>query len=503
MAGNTYDIRLRGNAESVVQSFGSAGRAVVNFARLLGPGGVAVGAISGFKAALNPLTIGLSLLGAKLLSVARDGVAAFQSLERQAIQTTYRIHQSSRAMTRDIGYSLGVHGGPGNVIAGMGVGLQAGLSPAQSRLLGRQGARAHLLMGDDPADAARRILAHAQAQGIGYSEAGQQLYSVPPGVGRLDFLNRFAGAERARAMGNIGQTFDPVQNIWQGFRERRRLMEIGFWDIIGDAFSPPDEGYLRRGGQHSRGRRGPTFSADQQMLARFDELRRRETYTRLGFQEDVAAAHARGAAMVSPEAQMLGAQFSSSYLRRRSRMLEQEPATNAAFNDAFGVGLVEVREFVRALGTSKEAVNTMGASALAAAYNLGQVGPTTDPGRVAALTARRNDLMARAEATGGASLAGTPARTVVVPGTGEVRVVSPGVPSADQAELNLIEAQLAALQTPGAAPVSPVGSVAPRPAAPFYFPAGVSPSRREEITVDRDENLKARGIDIGDLVVTD
>lgn len=368
MAGNTYDIRLRGDAESVVRSFSTAGRAVVNFARLLGPGGVVFGALSGFKAALNPLAIGLSLLGAKFLSMARDGVAAFQTLERQAIQTTFRIHQSSRAMTRDLNFALGTRGGPGNIISGVGVGLQAGLSMEQSRLLGQQGARAHLMMGDDPAAAARRILEHAQAQGISYAEAGQQLYSVPPGVGRLDFLDRFAGSERARATGNLGQMLDPIQNVWQGARERRRLIEIGFWDTMAGAFSSPDEGYMRRGGQHSRGRRPPTFSADDIYLARYDDLRRRQQVTlaqdairRGGF--DLAADRFGGAGGVQ------AAWFQSAQSSRYRR-----EAGDQMFNDVLGMGRAEVVQFLAALGESSSSIRNMSDAAKTAAVSLAQAG---------------------------------------------------------------------------------------------------------------------------------
>ena len=102
MAGRTYNVRLRGDAQNVASAFGTAGQAVASFARLLGPGGVAYGAIRGFTAALNPLTVGLGLAGAAVLSFARDSIRAFSDVRQAAVNASLSVHRSVGQMRNDL-----------------------------------------------------------------------------------------------------------------------------------------------------------------------------------------------------------------------------------------------------------------------------------------------------------------------------------------------------------------------------------------------------------------
>ena len=126
------------------------------------------------------------------------------------------------------------------------------------------------------------------------------------------------------------------------------------------------------------------------------------------------------------------------------------------------------------------------------------MGPTTDATRAAALTVRKNELLAKVEAAGGALLAGTWTGRKVKPGTGEV-YGGKLVDSAVQNELTLIESQLAALQ-PSAPVTGGTGgstTVAPVDPGPYFYSQG-TPGRRTLMRVKTEEGYAAAGVDLVD-----
>ena len=250
-----FTARVKGDTSGFNNAMKSAGNAASNFASLLATGGKVGRAVVGLTRLLTPLNIAIGVVGVGLLNMARDGVAAFQELESQAVASVFRIHQSMKELRADLSFAMNTRGGPSNIISGIAAGLQAGLSPAQARVAGAQGARLSLFWGDDPAQATQRVIARAQNRGISLAEAGQTFAPPPPGTRNYQgYLNRAAAAERDRALANVGRTFEPVTRPLEWMRERGALVKVGLWDTVADAFDDIPSASLYRGGQHSRGR---------------------------------------------------------------------------------------------------------------------------------------------------------------------------------------------------------------------------------------------------------
>ena len=222
MAGRTYDVSLRGDASGIVSAFGTAGNAAAAFARMLGPGGVALGAVQGFVRALSPVRVGLALAATAMVQFATSSVRAFSQVESAAVQSALSVHRSVAQMRADLGALSGGAGFSAEGMAALGGLYQAGVGRGRIRAT-TLGVEAGAIYGTDASDEALRLARGAAASGLTVDEYARRTGLTGALAGQLTPQQRSrlfaarnqaaqasfgAGINAATGLGNISIEFD-------------------------------------------------------------------------------------------------------------------------------------------------------------------------------------------------------------------------------------------------------------------------------------------------------
>ena len=509
MAGTPYTIRLRGSADEVVSSFGRATQAAWSFARALGPGGFVHGSIRAMRETVTSMRFGVTLLGSAFLKFASDASQAWQRVEDQAIRSTLRIHNSVEQLRRDMAFAVGTPGlGPTEAVTGTAAALRAGLRGPASHSAAFLGAEYARLFGLETGAGTAELISLARQAGMTPAEywGAQNLGRTPR---TADYYARASGAAWERARSGFGA---PLSHILRGpeatmHRVSAELADtvygispMGIWDnamtLAGRRGVPehrrgPDRWVADfwRGRPEGRPDPGPAGIGVRRAL--------RGDYT--GYFGRPVSEVLAGRGAFDPElgslrfglAQAAGADLAAhgqtvlAAMRRRENLgafgAERLQLSGFDFEgEAARTLRGPLEDLAATAGFTQRQIAAMGTQALTAATSLGSLGSQTffsgPTGQLQLLRNERAEIIRVQAARGG-------------PEGHEVR------------RLAQIDAEIASLEAQGRSHVPSATTILAPPPAPFYFSAGAPPGRRTELEAERDEDYRAKGVDLGERVV--
>ena len=164
-----FIISLRGDVKQFNEAMSDAGQRVMDFARQLGPGGFAYGAVSSFFQTMTVKAVVFTVVGGQIAQFVTGAVRDFQRLEDQAVRSTFRIHQNLEQLAADIAYATSQTAaflGPSEVIGGISGALQAGYTGWQSHETAFYGAHYGQLFGMTAEEGALELARQSRETGL-------------------------------------------------------------------------------------------------------------------------------------------------------------------------------------------------------------------------------------------------------------------------------------------------------------------------------------------------